>query len=153
MALGAGQIGWQLLRKKPVETLQWMSVCLVLASGTATLFTNDPHFVMLKPSLIYVAVGAVMLRPGWLNRYLPPRAVIVTDIATIFGFVWATLMFASAGLNLWLALTLDAKSWAATMSAWGIVSKLALFGVQYTIMTRIGMRRARAMMAAAATPT
>jgi len=62
-------------------------------------------------------------------------------------------MFASAGLNLWLALTLDAKSWAATMSVWGIASKLALFGVQYTIMTRIGMRRARAMMAAAAAPT
>ena len=75
MALGVAQIAWQYRRKHPIGSLQWLSVVLVLASGTATFLTHDPTFVMLKPSVIYCIVGAYMLRPGWMNRYLPPIAV------------------------------------------------------------------------------
>jgi intracellular septation protein A len=144
MALGITQIGLELARKKPVETMQWLSLFLVLASGTTTLLTNDPRFVMVKPSVIYVIVGIVMLRPGWLNRYLPPIAIeVVPDIAFIFGFVWAGLMFASAALNLVVAFTLDAATWAIVMSIWGMASKIAMFLIQYTVMRAIGVRRRR----------
>jgi intracellular septation protein len=131
MALGITQIGLELARKKPVETMQWLSLFLVLASGTTTLLTNDPRFVMVKPSVIYVIVGIVMLKPGWMNRYLPAIAIeVVPDIAFIFGFVWAGLMFASAALNLILALTLDTATWAIVMSIWGMASKIVMFLVQ-----------------------
>ena len=149
MALGVAQIGWQYHRKQPIGSLQWLSVVLVLASGTATFLTHDPTFVMLKPSAIYCIVGLVMLRRGWMNRYLPERAALVADVATAFGFVWAGLMFGSAALNIVLALSLEPKSWAAAVSAWGLFSKIALFLIQYAWMTAIGRRRAAA---AAATP-
>ena len=149
MALGVTQIGLELARKKPVETMQWLSLFLVLASGTTTLLTNDPRFIMVKPSVIYVIVGIVMLRPGWMNRYLPPLAIeVVPDIAFIFGFVWAGLMFASAALNLILALTLDAATWAIVMSIWGMASKIAMFLIQYATMRLIGVRRRRTAAAA-----
>jgi intracellular septation protein len=123
----------------------------VVVSGAATMLTNDARFVMLKPTVIYCIVGAYMLRPGWMNRYLPPIAVaVVPDLAYIFGFVWAGLMFGSAALNIALALTLDPVTWATTMSIWGIASKLALFLIQYATMRTIGVRRGRA---AASTPT
>jgi intracellular septation protein len=144
MALGITQIGLELARKKPVETMQWLSLFLVLASGTTTLLTNDPRFVMVKPSVIYVIVGIVMLKPGWMNRYLPAIAIeVVPDIAFIFGFVWAGLMFASAALNLILALTLDTATWAIVMSIWGMASKIVMFLVQYATMRLIGVRRRR----------
>src|SRR6478672_4284421 len=141
MALGVAQIGWQYVRKQPIGSLQLLSVVLILASGTATFFTRDPTFVMLKPSVIYAIVGLVMLKRGWMNRYLPERAAPVADVATAFGYVWAGLMFVSAGLNIALALTLDAKSWAALMSGWGLFSKIGLFLVQYAAMNMIGRRR------------
>ena len=144
MALGVVQIGWQLFKRKPVEALQWLSLVLILASGTATFFTHDPRFVMLKPSVIYCIVGVVMLKRGWMNRYLPERAAPVADVATTFGYVWAGLMFASAGLNIALALSLDPKIWAAAMSAWGLASKIGLFLIQYGWMTAVGRRRAAA---------
>jgi intracellular septation protein len=72
ITLGLAQIGWQIARKEPIEVMQWMSLFAVLGSGAATLISHDPRFVMVKPSLIYVVVGAVMLKPGWMNRYLPP---------------------------------------------------------------------------------
>ncbi len=151
MALGVAQIAWQLHRKQPIGTIQWLSVVLVLASGTATLLTHDATFVMLKPSIIYCVVGLVMLKRGWMNRYLPERAAPVADVATTFGYVWAGLMFASAALNIALALSLDPKAWAAVMSGWGLFSKIGLFLIQYGTMVAIGRRRQAA--AAAASPT
>ena len=150
MALGVGQIGWQFARKKPIDTMQWMSLFLVLAAGTTTLLTNDPRFVMIKPSVIYLIVGIVMLKPGWINRYLPPVALeLIPDIAVIFGFVWAGLMFFSAALNLIVALNFSVVTWSATMSIYAIVSKAVLFLIGYVTMRTIGRRRRRAQMAAA----
>lgn len=149
MALGIGQIGWQFWHKQPVEALQWLSLVIIFASGTATFLTADPLFVMLKPSIVYIIVGLVMLKRGWMNRYLPPIAqATVPDLGITFGYVWAGLMFFSAVLNIVLALTLDVTTWAAVKSVWAIASKVGLFGIQYAVMKSTGIRRARASMAA-----
>lgn len=142
MALGICQVAWQMRAKKPIDTMQWMSLVLVIGFGSATLITHDPRFIMAKPSLIYVVVGAVMLKPGWMMRYLPTVAVeIVPDIATIFGYIWSAMMFFSAGLNVVLAFSLPVASWAAAMSIWGLASKSGLFLIQYAIMRFIASRR------------
>jgi intracellular septation protein len=142
------QIVRQLVQNKPVDALQWISLVAVLASGTATLVTVNPIFAMLQPSLIYVLVGTAMLRRGWMLRYLPAVAIqTVPDLAIRFGYVWAGLMFFSAGLNLALALSLGVVSWGAAISAWGTGSKIALFLIQYAVMRTIGRRRYRARQA------
>jgi intracellular septation protein A len=146
VALGVAQIGWQFIRKKPIDIMEWMSLFLVVGSGAATLITDNPRFVMVKPSLIYVLVGVVMLKPGWMNRYLPPIGkAVVPDVAVIFGFVWAGLMFVSAALNLVVALNFSVVTWSAFMSVYGIASKASLFLIGYATMRYIGVRRWRAM--------
>jgi intracellular septation protein A len=149
VGLGLAQIGWMMARRKPIDAMQWLSIGLVVASGVATMLTSDARFVMLKPSVVYFIAGTFMLRPGWMNRYLPPAAVaVVPDLAYAFGFAWAGLMYASAALNVALALTLDPVTWSMAISAWGIASKVALFLVQYLVMTAIGRRRRVARTAA-----
>jgi intracellular septation protein len=144
MTLGIAQIGWQLARRKPIDTMQWMSLFLVLGAGTVTLLTDDPRFVMIKPSVIYVIVGVVMLKRGWMNRYLPPVAIeLVPDIAVIFGYVWSGLMFFSAALNVIVALNFSVVTWSVTMSIYGIVSKTALFLIGYATMRTIAVARRR----------
>jgi intracellular septation protein A len=144
MALGAAQIGWQFARRKPIDTMQWMSLFLVLGAGTVTLITDDPRFVMIKPSVIYLIVGVVMLKRGWMNRYLPPIAIeLVPDIAVIFGYVWSGLMFFSAALNVIVALNFSVVTWSVAMSIYGIASKAALFLIGYAAMRIVGGRRRR----------
>jgi intracellular septation protein len=146
MALGIAQMGWQFSRKKPIDTMEWLSLVLVVGSGAATLVTNDARFVMFKPSLIYVIVGLVMLKPGWINRYLPPLAkAVVPDIAVILGFVWAGLMFASAAVNAFVALNFSVVTWAAFMPGFGVVSKVVLFLAGFAMMRCFGRRRLRSM--------
>ena len=152
VGLGVIQIGWLMARRKPIDTMQWLSIGLVVVSGAATMLTSDARFVMLKPTVIYCIVGAYMLRPGWMNRYLPPIAIqLVPDVVYAFGFIWAGLMFASAALNIVLAMLLDPLTWSASIAAWGIASKVVLFFVQYATMRLVGTRRARTAAAAAAT--
>jgi intracellular septation protein len=144
MALGIAQIGWQLARRMPIDTMQWMSLFLVLGAGIVTLITHDPRFIMIKPSVIYIIVGVVMLKRGWINRYLPPVAIeLVPDIAVILGYAWSGLMFFSAALNLIVALNFSVVTWSVTMSIWGIASKAAMFLIGYVVMRTIGAARSR----------
>jgi intracellular septation protein len=148
MALGLAQIGTQFVRRKPIETMEWLSLFLVIAAGTATLLTDDPRFVLFKPTVIYAIVGVVMLKPGWMNRYLPDIArAVVPDVAVVVGFVWAGLMFVSAAVNAFVALTCSVATWAMVMPIFGVVSKLALFLVGFASMRFIGRRRVLAMPA------
>jgi intracellular septation protein len=148
IALGVAQIGTQLVRRKPIDTMEWLSLFLVVASGTATLLTNDPRFVLFKPSVIYAIVGVVMLKPGWMNRYLPTIATaVVPDVATVVGSLWAGLMFVSAAVNAFVAWTCSMQTWALVMPIFGIVSKLALFLIGFAAMRFIGRRRVAAMPA------
>ena len=72
IGLGIAQIGWQLARNEPIDIMQRLSLVAVIGSGVATLMSEDPRFVMIKPTLIYFAASVIMLKPGWMNRYLPP---------------------------------------------------------------------------------
>jgi intracellular septation protein len=148
--LALAQIGWKLARKDAVDTLQWISLVLVLGSGTATLLTHNPLFVMLKPSASYSLVGWSMHKRGWMARCMPQIALThLPDLVVGFGYVWAGMMFFSAGLNLVLAANLGIVAWGAAMSAWGIASKIVLFLIQYGAMRAAGIRRRRAREAPA----
>jgi intracellular septation protein len=148
MALGLAQIGTQFVRRKPIDAMEWLSLFLVITAGTATLLTNDPRFVLFKPSVIYVIVGIVMLKPGWMNRYLPDIAkAVVPDVAVVVGYVWAGLMFVSAAVNAFVALACSVVTWALVMPIFGIVSKVTVFLAGFAAMRLIGRRRVRAMPA------
>ena len=146
MALGLAQIGIQLARNKPIDTMEWLSLFLVIAAGTAALVTDDPRFVLFKPTVIYAIVGILMLKRGWMNRYLPAIAQqVVPDVAVIVGYLWAGLMFVSAVVNAYVALAFSTATWALVMPAYGIVSKVVVFLIGFGALRVIGRRRVLAM--------
>jgi intracellular septation protein len=148
MALGLTQIGIQFVRRKPIDTMEWLSLFLIIAAGTATLLTDDPRFVLFKPSVIYVIVGVVLLKPGWMNRYLPAIArAVASDVGVIVGFVWAGLMFVSAAVNAFVALAWSVPTWAMVMPVFGIVSKVVVFLSGFATIRLTAGRRIGAMPA------
>ena len=148
VAIGVGQVGLCWIRRKPVDAMQWLSLGLVIVMGGATLLTHDPRFVMVKPTVVLTAVGVVMLKKGWMNRYLPP---IVTDnapeLGLAFGYAWAGMMFATAGLNLVVAFGTDPRTWAVVMSTVPLASKIGLFLIQFATTRILVGRRVRATRA------
>jgi intracellular septation protein A len=151
IALGLGQIAYLKVRRAPIDAMQWMSLGLVVVFGAASLYTHDPRFIMFKPTLIYAAIGTVMLKRGWLARYM--SGIVLTwarDVFTAFGYVWAGMMFLTGALNVAFVMNGDTKLWAIFMGVFPIASKLGLFGVQYLVTRSVIVRRITASMAAAA---
>ena len=148
MGVGLFQIAIQFARRKPIYMMEWLSLFVVVAAGAATLLTKDPRFVLFNPSIFYVIVGIVMLKAGWMTRYMPAIARAVTsDVAVIVGFVWAGLMFVSAGVNAFVALACSVPTWAMVMPIFGIVSKVAVFLSGFAAIRFTTVRRIRAMPA------
>lgn len=148
MALGLAQIGLQFVRRKPIDVMEWLSLFLVITAGAATLLTDDPRFLLFKPSVIYLIVGIVMLKRGWMNRYLPAIVrTVAPDVAVKVGFVWAGLMFVSAAVNAFVALAWSVQTWAMVMPAFGIVSKVAVFLLGFAAIRLATRRRIQAMPA------
>jgi intracellular septation protein A len=146
MALGLAQIRIQFARNKPIETMEWLSLFLVVTAGTAALVTDDPRFVLFKPTVIYAIVGIVMLKRGWMNRYLPAIAQqVVPDVAVVVGYLWAGLMFVSAAVNAYVALAFGVATWALVMPAYGVVSKVVVFLAGFAALRLVAVRRVRAM--------
>jgi len=150
IALGLGQIAYLKVRRAPIDAMQWMSLGLVVVFGAASLYTHDPRFIMFKPTLIYAAIGTVMLKRGWLARYM--SGVVLTwarDVSTAFGYVWAGMMFLTGALNVAFVMNGDTKLWAIFIGVFPIASKLGLFAIQYLVTRTIVVRRITASMAAA----
>ena len=136
-------IGYELVRGHRIAALQWISLASVLFTAAATLLTGDPRFVMAKPTIVYLIVGSVMLRRGWLDRYiLPEQLALVGDVMDRFGMIWAALMFASAGLNLVIALFFTAW-WPLFIGIFPLASKFGLFAVHIAVVHFIGQARLR----------
>lgn len=133
IAAGVTEVSLRMVRRKPVGVITWMSLGLVVLMGSASIFTHNPLFVMLKPTIAYSLIGAAMLKRGWMYDYAPQiaRQYLQPDDLTGWGYAWSGLMFLSGALNIALALTLDPIAWSATLSIFGLASKLLLFAFTY----------------------
>jgi len=129
--------------RRRVEPMQWISLGLVVLLGGATMLTQSPRFMMIKPTIVHLAVAGVMLRRGWMIRYLPEivlRNVPETTIVAA-GYAWAALLTTLGLANLIIALHFDCVTWAWFISVGSVGAKLAAFALQYGVFRAIVRQR------------
>ena len=148
IAAGLVQLGALKFRGRHIEAMQWMSLGLVVVLSGATILTQSPQFVMLKPSIVHFAIAAVMRR-GWMIRYLPDivRRNLPESVPVAAGYGWAGLMGALGAANLAIAAYGDLAIWAWFISVVAVGAKIAAFLLQYLVfraIVRRNLRRARA---------
>jgi intracellular septation protein len=143
VAAGFAQLVRLRLLRRRLEPMQWMSLGLVVVLGGATLLTQSPRFIMVKPTIVHFAVAAVMLRRGWMIRYLPEIVVRNVPEATIVaaGYAWAGLLAALGLANLIIALHFDFATWVWFISVGAVGAKLVAFALQYGVLRAIVRRR------------
>ena len=142
VAAGMAQLARIWLTRRRVEPMQWMSLGLVVVLGGATMLTQSPRFLMVKPTIVHLAVATVMLRRGWMVRYLPEivRQNVPESTIVAAGYAWAALLAALGLTNLIIALRFDFVTWAWFVSVGSVGAKLAAFALQYGIF-RVIMRQ------------
>ena len=126
------QVIYSRVKGKPLGYMTYASLALVIVLGTATLLTNDPRFVLAKPAIGHFAIGAIMLKRGWLLRYLPAIVTeTIPEYVTVAGYAWAALMFVLGAGTIGVAMTGDMKLWTFYVTVVLVGAKIAAFAVQY----------------------
>jgi len=142
------QVIYSRVKGKALGFMTYASLALVIVLGSATLLTNDPRFVLAKPSIAHFAIGAIMLKRGWMLRYVPPIvSETIPEYVTIAGYAWAALMFALGAGTIAVASTGDLKLWALYVSVVLIGAKLTAFALQYVAFRVLVTNRIRAARA------
>ena len=143
VAAGLVQLARLRLTRRRIEPMQWMSLGLVVVLGSATMLTQNPLFMMIKPTIVHFAVAAIMLRRGWMLRYLPEIVLRNVPEPTIVaaGYAWAALLAALGLANLFIALRFDFATWAWFITVGSVGTKLAAFAIQYGVFRAIMRQR------------
>ncbi|OKO69866.1 septation protein IspZ [Bradyrhizobium sp. NAS96.2] len=139
------QVIYAHVKGQALSYMTWASLALVIVLGGATLLTNDPRFVLAKPAIGHIAIGAIMLKRGWMLRYLPPIVTeTIPEYATLAGYAWAGLMFILAAGTIAVAATGDIKLWAFYVSVVLLGAKIGAFAIQYVAFRFLVGKRLRA---------
>jgi intracellular septation protein A len=145
IAGAVGQVIYSRIKGQSLGYMAWASLGLVIVLGSATLLTHDPRFVLAKPAIGHFAVGMIMLKRGWMLRYLPPIVTEnIPEYVTVAGYAWAALMFVLGLGTIAVAATGDMKLWTIYVSVVLIGAKIAAFAVQYAAFRIIITQRMRA---------
>jgi intracellular septation protein len=148
IAGAVGQVIYARFKGQLLGFMTWASLGLVIVLGGATLFTHDPRFVLAKPAIGHFAIGAIMLKRGWMLRYSPPIvAETIPEYVTVAGYAWAALMFVLGAGTIAVAATGDLKLWAFYVSVVLIGAKVAAFAAQYVTFRILVTGRLRAARA------
>lgn len=149
LAVGLGQFAQAKWRGRRIETMQWLSLALVIALGGVTLITNDSRFMMAKPSFIHFAIGAVMLRRGWMDRYAPAivKDNLSNEILVATGYAWAGLMFFLGLANVYVAANYSPIIWGYFLSIGATGAKIVAFAAQYLVFRTLIRRKLAASVA------
>jgi intracellular septation protein len=140
---GLVQLASLRLMRQRIEPMQWMSLGLVVVLGSATMLTQSPRFIMIKPTIVHFAVAAAMLRRGWMLRYLPEIVLrnVREPAIVAAGYSWSALLAALGLANLFIALRFDIATWAWFISVGSVGAKLAAFALQYGVFRGIVRQR------------
>ena len=116
-----------------------IGLAVVVVLSAASIATQSPRFVMLKR--------------GWMSRYLPEVAqrYLPANAPVIAGYAWAGLMAALGLANILIALYAPFAIWVWFISVGAIGAKVAAFVLQYAVFRTIIRARRRAQSAAIGT--
>lgn len=111
------QMGWQRSRGTRIETLQWVTLGMVLVLGSATLFFNDERFIKWKPTAVYWLLGSALLFWQWVLRRNALQALLGTQLklpAPVYAklaYAWAAFFLLMGIVNLWVAYVFSTEIW------------------------------------------
>jgi intracellular septation protein len=114
LTTAVAQLVWNTAHREEISTIQWASVALIVIAGATSLLTGNTRYIMLKPALVELCIGIVMLRRNWIKRYLSGKTIEHLPDAAIAGagYTYSFLMLSLAGVNGYLALNATQETWA-----------------------------------------
>lgn len=116
IAASIGQIGWLMLKKKTIESMQWLSLAIIVVFGGLTLLLQDEAFIKWKPTILYWSFAAGLLVASLLGKN--PMRQLMGGQLQLPDQVWKTLnrlwlgfFLVMGAVNLKVAYAFSTETW------------------------------------------
>ena len=140
MAAAILQILWIKLSGKPIETMHWVNLGVIVIFGGATLWLQNDAFIKWKPTVLYGLFGGVLL----VSKYVMGRNVmqkLLGEKVSMPGsswdklnLSWALFFIVAGALNLFVAFSgyFTQDQWV-NFKVFGLMALLIVFVIAQSI--------------------
>jgi intracellular septation protein len=111
------QIVWLRYKFGKVETMQWVSLGVIVVFGGATLISHDETFIKFKPSVLYLImalalwVGEYGFGRNFLKQLMSSQIEVLDPVWRALVNAWGVFFLSMSVLNLWVAYNFDTDTW------------------------------------------
>ncbi|MCJ7798453.1 MAG: septation protein A [Polaromonas sp.] len=111
------QILWLKIRGRKVDTMLWISLGLVTALGSATIYFHSESFIKWKPTVLYWVMGGALLfgqlvlKKNGIKSLMGAQMVLPEAVWRTVNFSWVLFFTLMGILNLWVAFNFSTSTW------------------------------------------
>jgi len=111
------QILWLKARGRKVDTMLWVSLGLVTALGSATIYFHSESFIKWKPTVLYwvmgtsLLIGQLVFKKNGIKSLMGAQMSLPDSVWRNVNFSWVAFFAAMGFLNLWVAFNFPTSTW------------------------------------------
>jgi intracellular septation protein len=111
------QILWLKASRRKVDTMLWISLGLVTALGSATIYFHSESFIKWKPTVLYWVMGASLLvgelvfRKNGIKSLMGAQMSLPDAVWRKVNFSWVAFFAVMGLINLWVAFNFPTSTW------------------------------------------
>ena len=111
------QVGFSWYKHRKVETMQWITLILVVVMGGLTLILHDEQFVKWKLSIIEWLFGGAFLgsqfigKKPFIERMMSSQLTLPATIWKVLNLCWAAFFIGVGCLNVYVMFNYDTNDW------------------------------------------
>ncbi|MGZ8136245.1 MAG: septation protein A [Methylococcaceae bacterium] len=126
------QVGYAWFKYRKVETMQWITLILVIIMGGATLYLQDEQFIKWKLSIIEWLFGSAFLgsqfvgKKTFVERMMSANLTLPTTIWKRLNAMWGCFFISVGFINLYVMYNYDTDDWV-TFKTFGVPGLMVIF--------------------------
>lgn len=111
------QVGYAWFRHRRVETMQWITLALIVVFGGATLLLKDEMFIKWKPTVLNWMFAAAFLgsqyigKKSFSQRMLSEAVTLPAHVWSRVNWSWVTFFTLMGFANLYVVYNYDTDTW------------------------------------------
>ncbi|MCL7422315.1 MAG: septation protein A [Methylobacter sp.] len=126
------QVAYAWFKHRKVETMQWITLILILVMGGATIYLQDEQFIKWKLSIIEWLFGLAFLgsqfvgKKPFVERMMSRSLTLPAQIWKRLNLMWASFFISVGFINLYVMYNFNTDDWV-TFKTFGVPGLMVIF--------------------------